>query len=241
MRFHAICRNAALAGLLAGAAVATPTVEVADAVARIDYGYYSGDPRIVEAAVSSLERLAEGDALARYFEALGAFRLAELATAEGRDPRPWLDRCMQAASRSELPGAAGAEALVLSAACAARAARAEPVRAVLHQRRAQAALQRAAALDPKNPRLALVEAERLLAEAGREADAVARLEAALPEFAARTDGPQWGEAEALVTLAERRHATGDARQARDLLDRALLVAPEYRAALELRARVLAGR
>ncbi|HEX6999269.1 MAG TPA: hypothetical protein VF322_14100 [Gammaproteobacteria bacterium] len=247
MRCQATCRNAALAALLAGAAAATPTAELADAAARIDYGYYSGDARIVEAAVSSLERLTEGGALARYYEALASFRLAALAAAAGRDPRAWLDRCMQAAGASELPDAAAAEAFVLAAACASRAARAEPMRAVLHNRRAQAALERAAALDPVNPRLALIEAERLAEEGGREAEAVARLESALAEFAARAGDapqsgvPQWGEAEALVALAELRYAAGDARRARDLLERALLVAPEYRAALELQARVLGAR
>jgi hypothetical protein len=50
-------------------------------------------------------------------------------------------------------------------------------------------------------------------------------------------GPTWGEAETLVLLGEVHLQRGETRVARDLLERALLIAPDYRAALNLRARL----
>ncbi len=53
--------------------------------------------------------------------------------------------------------------------------------------------------------------------------------------------PDWGEAEALAALGELYLARAEVRGARDLIERALLLAPDYRFAAELRAQVAGGR
>ena len=73
--------------------------------------------------------------------------------------------------------------------------------------------------------------------ARREAVA-AQLTAVVEAFDAWTpsiDDPDWGHAEALTALAADALERGQVRAARDLVERALLLAPEYRAAVELRA------
>ena len=109
-------------------------------------------------------------------------------------------------------------------------------------RRSEQALALARERDDDNPRIALVEAWALERSAGtdparREAVA-AQLTAVVEAFDAWTpsiDDPDWGHAEALTALAADALERGQVRTARDLIERALLLAPEYRAAVELRA------
>jgi tetratricopeptide (TPR) repeat protein len=83
-----------------------------------------------------------------------------------------------------------------------------------------------------------------LADAAVRDEAVKKLEAAADAFAAWTpppDAPGWGEAEALAALAELHLTRGELREARDLIERALLVAPGYGFAVELRTQLQGSR
>ena len=109
------------------------------------------------------------------------------------------------------------------------------------ERRRDEALTRARERDEDNPRIALVEAWIL--EHAAEGDAaqseafVAKLTAAVEAFAAWTpsiDDPDWGHAEALTALATNALERGQLRMARDLVEQALLLVPEYLEAVELR-------
>jgi hypothetical protein len=83
-----------------------------------------------------------------------------------------------------------------------------------------------------------------LAEPELRAEAIKKLEAAIDAFAAWSptpDSPTWGEAEALAALAEVRLAEGEVRAGRDLIERALLLAPDYHFAVELRAQLRGAR
>ena len=55
------------------------------------------------------------------------------------------------------------------------------------------------------------------------------------------DDPDWGEAEALAALAAAALERGQTRVARDFIERALLLAPDYRAALDLRVTMQSAR
>src|SRR5262245_3584838 len=104
---------AALCGA-ARLATAAPAAELADLAGRIEYGFYGDEPRVIEAARESLERLAEHDGEARYYLAFGAFRLAQL----GVEPDGALvDSCIDGATPAGKEESA--EAWVLVAACAA--------------------------------------------------------------------------------------------------------------------------
>jgi tetratricopeptide (TPR) repeat protein len=218
--------------------VAAPAAELADLAARIEYGFYGDEPRVIEAARASLERLAEDDAQARYYLAFGAFRLAQLDAQRGREPSGALvDSCVDGAT----PAADGesAEAWVLVGACASLGG---------EGRRRDHALGRARALDPKNPRIALLEAWAIsMHPAGAEPAvrdaAAAHLEKSIEAFevvGAPAHAADWGEPEALVQLGEIALARGEARAARDLLERALLLAPDYSVAVELRGKLQGG-
>jgi hypothetical protein len=114
------------------------------------------------------------------------------------------------------------------------------------QRRAEQALARAHALDADNPRIPLVAAwaaERVADEGtGAEARAATwqAVVAAFDSWNTPEGAPQWGRAEALAELGEIALASGDARAARDLIERALLEAPGYGRAVELRAKLVDG-
>jgi hypothetical protein len=216
-------------------ACAASLEEIADLAARIDYGYYAAEPRVIDAARAVLERSEASDAQTRYYIAYAAFRSAQLAVQGGSAPGPLADTCIERATPPR-DAPANAEAWILVAACAEVGAQ---------SRRRDQALDRARSLDPNNPRLALLEAwvagpRARQVEPALHDEAAARLEHAVAAFDARaavTGGPGWGEAEALAALGEIVLARGEARAARDLIERALLVAPDYRFAMELRARM----
>jgi hypothetical protein len=149
-----------------------------------------------------------------------------------------LSDCARREAPAELTGRAAAEAAVLAAACALAAS---------NDRRFEQALARARALDDDHPRIALLEAwalERTALDPELRAELEAKLTAAVTAFDAWTptiDDPEWGHAEALAALGESALARGDVRAARDLLERALLLAPDYSRAVALRTALQGAR
>ena len=229
--------SACLAG---GLAEADSWTDLADVAARIEYGFHAEEPGMVEAARTALERSGERGEAAEYYRALAALRLASLQPATDGRTRERLAECSRLAPHANAEAHTAAEFWVLSAACALAAVRLEPMRGLLQQRRAAQALDRAAALDPGNPRLALLRAEALADAGGAmpSAEAVAALDRAVAAFErAPRSGPQWGEAEALAQLAAARLAEGRLQAARDLIERALQIAPDYRFATAVRDRI----
>jgi tetratricopeptide (TPR) repeat protein len=177
-----------------------------------------------------------------YHRALAALRAAQLEIERGKPAAAPIAACIESAERAAEQDSAWAEPWVIVGACSALGARKEAVRALLHGRRRDQALGRARALDPDNPRLALVEAWRwddgtAELDAAAAAEVIASLERAVPTFAARARSyaaSDWGQAETLVLLGELYLRRGDIRSARDVIEHALLVAPGYASALELR-------
>ncbi|HEU4618235.1 MAG TPA: hypothetical protein VFV10_09345 [Gammaproteobacteria bacterium] len=239
--------------------------DLADSAVRIEYGFYSGEDQVVSAAAAELGRIADGAPAAAYLRGLAALRLAELAERRGADPSSLLGDCVEAAGAAapppEKPGERAqaadrarvdaAEALALAAACETLLARREPIKGVLHARRRDQDLAEAQRLDPGNPRAALVQAwgisrEQALSSKESRAQLAAALGKALAAFDSYREreggfpGADWGEPEALAELGELRLLDGDRLAARDLVERALLAAPDYWFAVELEGR-LAGR
>jgi hypothetical protein len=234
--------------------------EVADLAGRIDYGYYVADPRAIEDALPGLERMSDDDLSIRYYRAFAAFRLAQLQMQDGTNAAPLAVQCVELATvkeskdwvpraEAEARAKASVESWILSAACSGLAARRTPGEGLALDKRGEEALERARARDSANPRVALLDAWRLsmrpaLAEPEVRAETNAKLESAIEAFAAwspSADSPTWGEAEALAALAEVRLAEGEVRAGRDLIERALLLAPDYHFAVELRSQLRAAR
>jgi len=230
---------AALAGMAAAgfAAGAAPSAEVLDLAGRVHYGYYHAEPRTIDAAVEALERLGDSPEVL-YWRDFAALRRAQL----GANDRAGVERLRACAQRDvppKLDKRFTAEVWVLAAACAEVAG---------EDGRRDRALAFARERDDDNPRIALVEAWAMMRAATADAaarDAVsAKLTAVVEAFDAwepALDDPDWGEAEALTALAGAALERGQARTARDFIERALLLAPDYRAALDLRVAMQSAR
>jgi hypothetical protein len=213
------------------AARAASSAELADLAARIDYGFYNDDTHAIDAARTALGRLGDAPAV-HYYRDYAGLRRAQLNPADRASARECAERDVPA----ELAPPAAAEAWILVAACA--------VVGQQSVRRVEQALARARELDKRNPRLGLVEAWIMRHGARDDAvaseDYAAKLQQTVEAFdswRAPPNSPDWGEAEALAALGDATLARGETRAARDLIERALLLAPDYRLAVELRARL----
>jgi tetratricopeptide (TPR) repeat protein len=233
-------RRIVLIGLLgSGAANADLTGDLADLSARAEYGFYTAEPTLIDAARRDLERLDAKDARVSYYRGLAAMRAAQVETSRGRPAGRALGACIESAEQAAEQEPTSAEAWVLVAACSTLAA---------DGRRFDAAAANARRLERENPRLALVEAWHAFPDGGGLEDPtdalVGMLEAAVMAFeVASSDSSTlgWGEAEALASLGALYLERGMTRAARDVLERALLAAPGYVDAVELMARIGGSR
>jgi hypothetical protein len=214
-----------------------PSAELLDLAARVHYGYYHGEPRTIETAQEALARLPDSPEVF-YYRDFAALRRVQLGGA-GRTGLIRLDECARRNVPAGLPKPFAADAWVLVAACALLAG---------DESRRDEAMKLARGRDDDNPRLALVEAwalERAVGSDPAQADALAeKLGAVVEAFDAWTpsiDDPDWGHAEALTALAASALERGQLRTARDLIERALILVPEYRAAVDLRVALQSGR
>lgn len=211
---------------------AAQSPELLDLAARVHYGYYNAEPRAIDAAIVALERLPESPE-ALYYRDFATLRRAQLGVID-RAGQQRLRTCVERDVSPGLDKRFAAEAWVLVAACAEVAG---------DKGRRDRALSLARERDDDNPRIALVEAWTLEREAGAGA-AAEKLAAVVDAFDAwvpSLDDPEWGHAEALTALAADALQRGQMRAARDLIERALLLAPDYRAALELRVALQSAR
>jgi tetratricopeptide (TPR) repeat protein len=212
----------------------------------MQYAFYTADVRGVEAALALVQKVElplAMQGMKEYFTAYGQWKLAELhtdATPAGRraaraDAVKAASGCVQAAEDAEKIDARLAEAYAIEAVCSALASRAPnglSLRCAKHK-----GLRKALELAPTNPRVLLIAAQ-CAADGGKaDADAaVERLRLVVQAFeaapASRPGRPDWGQAEALLMLGQANLQRGDAAAARDPIERALVIAPDYRKARE---------
>jgi tetratricopeptide (TPR) repeat protein len=249
-------RRAAAIGLatcLAGQlypAHAVSNEELEDAQARVEYAFYTSDTRSLEDVLQMLERLEMDDPLIpwrHYYAAFGYWKLAQLyseqAAQGGKGARGKADRagdaCAEHASQAVQRDARFFEAQALKAACSrfGLASRVGDLASAAGCSRNKA-LRAARAAEPKNPRIKLIDAWCLSNSAGLTSKAVfEKARAAVNAFEASPinapGAPNWGEPEALTLLGQVYFERGEALAARDLLEHALAIAPDYRKAQEL--------
>jgi tetratricopeptide (TPR) repeat protein len=213
-----------------------------DLQARILYGFQTEDRAQLGELKDSLsaEVAADGggDAL-RYQLAHADFRYAALVADENRrDAEAALAECAAETATLLSHDAQSAEALALDSACREELAKFRKLQGVVLRAQAEAHLAQARRLAPANPRILLLLAYKELAAArGGSPHSDAGLEAlrrAALRFEATPatdpDVPGWGHAEAYLALGREYFARGDVLAARNWIEKALIAAPDYKAA-----------
>jgi len=238
----------------------------ADIEGRIQYAYYTNDAHALNGMLSSLkpkgvegEAAAGEDAVTRgYFRALTHYRLAQvLTTIKKSEAKDAIDDCGDEIDEvvDALPGVPlgldetaenrkhRAEAYALATACtlAGREMSSIP----FGGGRIGSRIDEAVKLEPKNPRVRLVEALAMFERAGKDnngkAAALKNLRNVTVMFeqarAAASSTPEWGAAEAYAFLGHALYDMRDVVGAREALERSLLIAPDYAFARQLMAKI----
>ena len=226
-------------GPLIASAGSVDTV-LADITARMDYGYYVAEVRVIEAARTDLERLPGDSPRKIYFLAYGAYRLSQLTeVADTRRRNDLISNCVEAGKDAAADPQWSLEAWVLVAACALEGRHEQAARKLVYDLRLKEAMNAARELDPNHPRLLLVTAwagaeDANAGDGERRRELLERARAGFELLGGGDAEPSWGEAETLASLGEIYLERGQLREARDVIEQALIVAPEYHFALQLR-------
>jgi tetratricopeptide (TPR) repeat protein len=212
--------------------------EVGDASIRAEYGFYSGEPGALGSAIASLERESpdETPGLRKVQLAYALWKQAELQAAdESSAAVASAAACVEQVD--EVAAARWPEAEAVASACYGLLARLDSViKAPLNGRRSGRSIAAALEMAPDNPRVRLIDArndyERPSAFGGDKDRAHRKLREAVAAFEAEgpavDDSPHWGHAEALAWLGRSHLERGDRVAARESLERALIIAPDYR-------------
>jgi len=269
-----ICRERILgtcaALLLSGGALpvfAQGVTDWADVEGRIQYAYYTNDARALNEVLASLKpKPVEGEESAApadlgtraYFRALTHYRLAQvLIVTKKSQAKNAIDDCGDEVDTAVdalpkvplgLDETAGgrhqrAENYALATACtlAGREMSSMP----FGGGRIGSRIDEAVKLEPKNPRVRLVEAlaafDRAGKDAAEKAAALKKLRAVTQMFETARAGasttPEWGAAEAYAFLGRALYDQRDVVGAREALERSLLIAPDYAFARTLMAKI----
>jgi hypothetical protein len=254
-----------MAGAMAPALAQPMATSWADVEGRIQYAYYTEDVRALNGVLASLKTKAvEGEeaapeedlAIRSYFRALVHYRLAQVqSTGKKSQARDAIDDCNEEVEHAvealpkvplgldETPAGVHqrAEAYTLGTACTL----AGREMSTLGGGRIGSRIDEAVKLEPKNPRVRLVEALAAFARAGKDAAAknaaIQKLRGVTTLFEAARAGesttPEWGAAEAYAFLGRALFEQRDVVGAREALERAMLIAPDYAFARRLMSQI----
>jgi tetratricopeptide (TPR) repeat protein len=240
-----------------------------DIESRIQYGYYTEDLHSLRNLADPLAANPSHDRLKSYYQGLLEYRLTQLlqaeaekaSAAEGKapgpppkndrsknEPRQRVERCVGSLDQALEAQSHFADALALQSACLGLLAELSAWRAPLAAPKSANQIHKALQIAPKNPRVLLLEAigdyERSKTPDADSARACGKFQAVTVAFeterAAVDSVPGWGAAEAYTWLGRCYLDAGDAVKARDALERALLIAPEFGQARRLLAAITSG-
>jgi hypothetical protein len=216
--------------------------EGGDMQAQILYAYQSEDTNQLASLVQNLSNQVKAggaDAALRYHLAHAEYRFGLLAQGKrARDAAPAFADCIEQLKSILEQDVKSVEALVLQSACYGELAKRRRLEAVLLRSKAEERLNAAFKLDPRNPRVLYFMAEKGLSGskpgAPENERAFAELQEAAKIFdqssATRSDVPGWGHAEAYLALGMQLQSRGDTLGSRNWIEKALIVAPDYKAA-----------
>jgi tetratricopeptide (TPR) repeat protein len=245
------------AASLSGIASAQEATDWADVEGRVQYAYYTNDARALNGVLASLKpKVAEGEpespadlVMRSYFRALAQYRIAQvLAPAKKSSAKDAIGDCQDEIDTGvdalprvplgldETPAnrKQRAEMYALATACTL-AGREMSTVPFFGGGRIGSRLDEALKLEPRNPRVRLVEALAQFDRAGKDekekAAALTKLRTVTQMFeaarAGATSTPEWGAAEAYAFLGRALYDQRDVVGAREALERSLLIAPDY--------------
>ncbi len=226
----------------AGSAGAANDEHWLDIEGQIQYGYYTEDLRALGNLAAQLDTKQAAEPLQDYYAALADYRLALVASADTQRAASAVESCISHLERALQARAEWAEALALQGACLGWVAEIKPLRAPFAGPRSRAQLGRALKIEPHNPRVLLLDGWLIFehphaAGGAAKAQACREFAAAVSAFEVARPGeeraPEWGPAEGYAYEARCALQRGDAVAARDALERALLIAPDFKAARQL--------
>lgn len=220
-----------------------------DIESRIQYGYFTEDARSIRGLMEKLTPADPPDPSRSYYAGLANYRLTQLLAGSDRSQaKEAAERCVTSLDRALQSRKEFAEALALQSACLEVVASLEPLRGPLAASRSGAQLEKARHAEPRNPRVLFLNAvedyERPSATAADKERALGEFRKAADAFEAERQQedhlPGWGAAEAYVYLARCYLDRRSTLEARDALERALLIAPEFAQARRLMAKITTG-
>jgi len=234
---------------LASAGASAAQTNWPDLESRIQYGYYTEDARSLRGVMELLAPGDAPDAIKSYYAGLANYRLTQLAAASDKSrAKSAAEQCVSNLDRALQSRQNFADAFALQSACLELLAGLEAWRTPFASSRSGAQIEKARHLEPRNPRVLLLDA---VEEYDRPKKTPAQTDHALNTFkeaaaafeTERQDTervPGWGAAEAYVYLGKCYLDRGAALEARDALERALLIAPEFAEARRLMAKITSG-
>ena len=183
-----------------------------------------------------------------YYGALAAYRLALLSSSDPTRAWPFAQQCTDRLDRALVLDPGSVEALALQSACFALQSNIDPWRSPFAAPLSLARIDKALKLAPGNPRVLLLGAlaarDRPKFFGGDSQQAFALMQRAVSAFDRQGTQPRglpgWGAADAFTELARDYLGLGDTLAARNVLERALLLAPHYAQARRLMAQIVSG-
>jgi hypothetical protein len=241
---HRFTQSALALALTAFAIQPTPAAESQwlDVEARIQYGFYTEDARSLTDVIDRLSGPDAGnDPLVHYYIGFANYRLATVLAARDKTrAREASARCvsrLDEAVRSKVNVASG---LALQSACLRELSNLTPWKP-LAKPKSNGHMDKAVKLAPKDPRVLLLQALENGDSGKLDSTAVARLKKAAAAFEVERQDvertPGWGAAETYAYLGRGYLDQGDILAARDALERALLIAPDFALAKRLMTRI----
>jgi len=240
----ALVLNCALAGLASQAAAAADS-DWLDVEARIQYGFYTEDARTLADVVAQLSGPEGGeDPLRHYYIGLANYRLAAVLAAKDKTrARDAAARCVSRLDEAVRGKSNFAAGLALQSACLRELSNLTLWKPLANSK-STGQMERAVKLAPRDPRVLLLQALEHGDGGKIDSTALARLRKAADAFEAERQGvertPGWGAAETYAYLGRGYLDQGNVLAARDALERALLIAPDFALARRLLTKITSG-
>jgi tetratricopeptide (TPR) repeat protein len=233
-------------GGLLSADLKAADLDWADVESRIQYGYYTEDVRSFNGVMELLKPSDGADPLGSYYAGLANYRLTLLSTGSDKSrAKDAAEHCVSSLDQALQLRQDFADALALQSACLDVLAGLEAWRTPFAASKSGTQIEKARHLAPRNPRVLLLGAiedyQRPKPSPAQKEVALIELKKAAAAFEAERQQtqqiPGWGAAEAYLFLGRCYLDRGQTLPARDALERALLLAPEFVPARKLMAKI----